>query len=283
MIINIVIKNIPNQIEKKLISLINFKPYKCYNEISKNELLKFEAFYNINKDNNINKEMFISLRNACIRLKMINKHHILIENKEKIIKDYVDNKIDILKISTKYDGSPLNILRIVFSDIYPKISLKILLNNNNKSLLQNHDRKQFLIAINYDKFAVINQDEMHKESMLFEKDIEKLLIKNNIKYKTQDTLSNEQIKKYGKSICTPDFLILSQLVINGIDIKWIDAKNFYGSNNRFVINSIKKQTEKYIKSYGSGAVIFKLGCNEKLLFDKILCFDYNLLTTIEHN
>ena len=124
---------------------------------------------------------------------------------------------------------------------------------------------------------------MHKESLLFEKDIEKLLIKNNIKYKTQDTLSDEQIKKYGKSICTPDFLILSQLVINGIDIKWIDAKNFYGSNNKFVINSIKKQTEKYIKSYGSGAVIFKLGCNEKLLFDNILCFDYNLLSMIVYN
>ena len=283
MIINIVIKNIANQVEKKLINLINFKPYMCYDEISKNELLKFEAFCNINKENNINKEMFISLRNAHIRLKMINKHHILIENKKKIIKDYVDNKMDILKISIKYDGSPLNILRIIFSDIYPKSSLKILINDNNKSLLQDYDRKQFLTAIKYDKFAVINQDEMHKESLLFEKDIEKLLIKNNIKYKTQDTLSNEQIKKYGKSICTPDFLILSQLVINGIDIKWIDAKNFYGSNNKFVINSIKKQTEKYIKSYGSGAVIFKLGCNEKLLFDNILCFDYNLLSMIVHN
>jgi outer membrane receptor for Fe3+-dicitrate len=49
MIINIVIKNIPNQIEKKLISLINFKPYKCYNEISKNELLKFWCNTNRNK------------------------------------------------------------------------------------------------------------------------------------------------------------------------------------------------------------------------------------------
>ena len=37
------------------------------------------------------------------------------------------------------------------------------------------------------------------------------------------------MKKYNKAINTPDFLILSNLEINGIKINWIDAKNFYGA------------------------------------------------------
>jgi hypothetical protein len=207
---------------------------------------------------------------------MIIRHHNLIEKKEKMITDY-NNKMDILNISKKYDGSPLNILRIIYAKIYPNISFKKLINNESSSykILNENDRKQFIIATNNDKFAVINQQKMHDESLLFEKEIEKILIKNNIKYKTQEMLSKEQTTEHGKCISTPDFLILSKFVVNDNDIKWIDAKNFYGANNKFVLDSIKKQTEKYVKLYGNGIVVFKLGCNEKLVFDNIICIGFN--------
>jgi len=41
------------------------------------------------------------------------------------------------------------------------------------------------------------------------------LDKNNIKYKTQEELVAEQIKNHGVPINTPDFLIKSDLYING--------------------------------------------------------------------
>ena len=123
---------------------------------------------------------------------------------------------------------------------------------------------------------------MHEDSLLFEKEIEKILIKNNVKYKTQEILCKEQIKEHNTCISTPDFLILSKFVVNNIDIKWIDAKNFYGANNKFIISSIKKQTEKYVRLYGNGIIVFKLGCNEKLVFDNMICIGYDqflLITT----
>jgi hypothetical protein len=271
-----IIKNISNNLEKKLIKLINFKPPYCYNEVSDNEMQNYKNMQKKHNYEGISKDLFISLRNSCIRYKMIIRHHKLIENKEKIIKDY-NNKMDILNISKKYDGSPLNILRIIYAKIYPTISFKTLINNKSNSYktLNENDRKQFIIASDNDKFAVINQQKMHDESLLFEKEIEKILINNNIKYKTQEMLSKEQTEEHGKCISTPDFLILSKFVLNNNDIKWIDAKNFYGANNKFVLDSIKKQTEKYVKLYGNGIVVFKLGCNEKLVFDNIICIGFN--------
>jgi hypothetical protein len=322
MIINVLIKNVSNDIEKKLIKLINFKPPQCYNEVSESELQKFKNMQdiinnvdvdvnnvdidinnvdidinnvdvdinnvdinnvdevkNVDYVNKVNKELFISLRNSSIRYKMIIRHGILIKNTKKMVKDY-NNKVDILTISKKYDGSPLNILRIIYKNIYPNLSFKTLVNDNNYNKLNEEDKKQFIKANENDKFAVINHDKMHEESLLFEKEIEKILIKNNIKYKTQEMLCKEQIKEHDKCISTPDFLILSKFVVNNTKIKWIDAKNFYGANNKFIINSIKKQTEKYVRLYGNGIIIFKLGCNEKLVFDNIICTSYNQFSTI---
>lgn len=279
MIINLLIKNISNDTEKKLIKLINFKPHECYNEVSKNELQKFKNMQETNDDDFINKELFISLRNSSIRYKMIIRHSTLIKNTKKMVEDY-NNRVDILNISKKYDGSPLNILRIIYKKIYPNLSFKTLINDNGYNKLNEEDKKQFVKANKNDKYAVINQDKMHEESLLFEKEIEKLLIKNNIKYKTQDMLCEDQLKEHNKCISTPDFLILTKFVINNNEIKWIDAKNFYGANNKFVVNSIKKQTEKYVRLYGNGIIIFKLGCNEKLVFDNIICTSYNQFSTI---
>jgi hypothetical protein len=126
MIINMLIKNISNDIEKKLIKLLNLKAPQCYNEISDNELQKFKNMQEKKDYNDIKKELFISLRNSIIRYKMITRHGILIKNTKKMIEDY-NNGVDILNISKKYDGSPLNILRIIYKSMYPNISFKTLL------------------------------------------------------------------------------------------------------------------------------------------------------------
>ena len=51
----------------------------------------------------------------------------------------------------------------------------------------------------------------------------------------------------------------------------------------FIVRSdFKKQTEKYVRLYGSGIIVFKLGCNEKLVFDNMICIGYDqflLITT----
>lgn len=149
MIINVLIKNVSNDIEKKLIKLINFKPPQCYNEVSESELQQFKNIQDVvnNVDVNnvdvINKELFISLRNSSIRYKMIIRHGILIKNTKKMVEDY-NNKVDILTISKKYDGSPLNILRIIYKKIYPNLSFKTLVNDNNFNKLNEEDKNNLL-------------------------------------------------------------------------------------------------------------------------------------------
>jgi len=154
------------------------------------------------------------------------------------------------------------------------------LNDINVANLIEYDREQYNLAIENDIYSQLDQTDMQKESTKFEKDIEKILLKYNIKYKTQEQLTEEQFKKYGKAINTPDFLIESELIINGHSINWIDAKNFYGSNNSFVIKKITKQISKYIKSYGSGCIIFNSGFNERLCFDDVLLLNFKSINMI---
>lgn len=263
---------IPDTIEKNIIKAINKKPPQCYAKISDKEISSLEKEFVNNityQKYNITIDLIKSIRSSFIKNKMINKHFSLIQNTNKIIKDYNEQK-SILQISKKYDGSPLNILRIILSNNNSKEKVKKMFNK--PELLNEYDFKQFLIAKENDDFALVNQNEILDKANLFEEDIGKILSKNNINYKTQEILAQEQIKLYGKPINTPDFLIDGTLKINDKEIKWIDAKNFYGSDIKFVKSKINEQTQKYIKTFGNGCIIFKLGFNDSYLNNPNILF-----------
>lgn len=274
------IKKIPNEIEKLIIKNINFSSPNCYKKPSNEDIKNYNNLFLLDKIKRypIDLNTILSIRSSHVKEKIIKNHHKLVENIKSIIDDYNNNN-DILYISKKYDGSPLNLLRLIFSEKYD-ISSKNLLKN--PLLLDKHDRKELNIAIENDDYGLINQDNILKESELFEKEIENILIRNNIEYKTQKELVEEQKNKFGNAICTPDFLIESKLVINNFSINWIDAKNFYGSNTSFIKKGIAKQTNKYIEAFGGGAIIFKYGFNEELekITDRILFIDYNAFKNI---
>lgn len=253
---------LPDEIEKYIIKLLNKKAPECYSKLSDEEsnFLKKEIILNpLLKKYDISIEQIKSIRSAYVKNKMVKNHFSLVKNTNKIINDYNDHN-SILKISKKYDGSPLNIMRIILLKNNSKEKVKKMFNN--PELLNDYDLKQFVIAKNNDDFALINQDDILEKANLFEKKIEGILKKNKIKYKTQEDLVKEQIKLYGKPINTPDFLIETDIKINDKVIKWIDAKNFYGSNIKFVKSKIEEQTKKYINEYGPGCIIFNLGFNE---------------------
>jgi hypothetical protein len=201
---------------------------------------------------------------------MIKTHKNIILSKSNIIKDY-NNGIGILKLSTKYDGSPLNLLRLIFMDKYEKKLTQLIVKNKIISLA---DSKQLDIAVSNDLYALINQDEVLKKSTDFEIKIQKILDRMNIRYKTQEDLAKEQIAKSNIATNTPDFLILDSLFINGKKITWIDAKNFYGLNTQYLKKRIKHQTKKYLDAWGQGAIIFNLGFCSELKIDDILFIDY---------
>lgn len=271
---------LPDDIEKQILNSINKKPPVCYSKMSAKEIEHLETNIINNskfKKYNISIEQIKSIRSSFIKNKMIKKHHSLIAKSNNIVKDY-DNKIGILAISEKYDGSPLNIMRVILSKTNSKEKVKKLFNN--PKLLNDYDYKQFEIAKANDDFALVNQDLIQQHAEDFERQLEKILIKNKIKYKTQEDLTQEQIKSHGKAFSTPDFLIESELTINGQEVKWIDAKNFFGSNSNFVKSKINEQTKKYINNYGKGSIVFNLGFNDGFSNPNILFLSWN---SLNHN
>ena len=271
---------LPDDVEKEIIKLINKKAPVCYKKLSDREskYLEKKIINNVKYAKyNINLEQIQSIRSFYIKNKMIKKHPYLLSNTQNILKDYAEKK-NILLISKKYDGSPLNIMRIILTQTNSKKKIKKLFNK--PELLDEYDYKQFEIAKNNDDFALINQYKIQKQAEEFETHIEEVLKRMGVKYKTQNQLSKEQIESCGIAFSTPDFLIESELKINEHIIKWIDAKNFFGSNVSFMKTKIIDQTKKYIKNYGNGSIIFSLGFNESYYNSNILFLSWDSFNKI---
>lgn len=279
---NFICKFLSDQIEKYIISEINTKSPECYASLSNEEkiILQEKIINNkvLNKDKIINMEIINSIRSAFIKNKMIKNHYFIIKNITNITNDY-NSHMNILELTKKYDISPLNLLRTIFKNKYNNDIISLY---KNPKLLDDNDKEQLNIAIANDIYALINQDTIQNDAILFENNIQSLLEKNKIKFKTQVELTREQIKLYGYPKSTPDFLLEKneELYFNDVKINWIDAKNFYGSNIDFIKNKIKKQIKKYINNYGSGCIIFSLGFNEKLIFENCIIIDFNSFKNI---
>ena len=162
-------------------------------------------------------------------------------------------------------------MRFIFKEKYNKKLTKLI----NSKIINEFDKNQLKKAISNDYYCLVNQDNILKQSMEFEKKIEKILIKNKIKFKTKEDLVKEQTELYGKPINSPDFLIESDLIINNIKINWIDAKNYYGININFYKQNLFKQTHKYIKSYDSGCIIYNNSFNNSISYNDILLLDFD--------
>jgi hypothetical protein len=274
--LNVRLTPLSNEVERYIIKKLNKNPPKSYATITVKELKSVKnATIGRYPDNSsqITDSIIRSIRAGYMKNHMMNRHHYLISNSDKIIKAYNDGK-DVLTLSGQFDISPLNILREVFVNKYKTKLTKIILNPD---ILSEYDEEQLQIAIENDDYALIDNSEVMKESEKFEKQIEEFLKSYNIKYLTQEDLVKEQIKTHGHPINTPDFLIKSDLYINNYKINWIDGKNFYGSTVPFIKDKIKKQTRKYLGTWGSGSIIFSLGSNENLKFTNILFLDFQNL------
>ena len=272
--INLKINPLESLIEKMVIENLNKKTPESYDKINLSELdliyKQIMTNFTLTQTKNFSTQIILSIRANMMREHMMITHKKIVSKEKSIISDY-NSGIDLKDLVIKYDGSPLNLLRIIFQHKYHKKLTKII---NSKNILSSHDKTQLNWAIFHDAYALINQDEILTKSNEFEDKIANILTKLNIKYKTQSDLAAEQIAESNKATNTPDFLILDDLYINRIKINWIDAKNFYGSKSKFMIKKIKAQSKKYIDTFGSGAIIFNLGFNSELEIEQILMVDF---------
>ena len=281
--IKIKINPLDNSIEQIVLKKLNKNPPESYDKIGTEELdLIFSHIiqnFPQSQTENFSTQIILSIRANMMREHMIQTHKKILSKEKSIVQDY-KNKMELKKIVSKYDGSPLNLLRIIFFNMYNKKLTAII---KNKKILSQYDLTQLDWAISHDAYALINQDDILTKSNEFEEKIKFILDKLNVKYKTQNDLYREQIKSNNKPTNTPDFLIQDNLYLNGIKINWIDAKNFYGSKSKFMIKKIKSQTEKYIRTWGTGSIIFNLGFNSTLEIENILMVDFKSFQNISNN
>lgn len=271
--LNIKINKISYKLEKKLAKAVIIKGN--YRKLTDKQLDKLNNYIK-KKKLDINLNDILSIRSAYMTIKIIKDSSKLESSMNKINKLYKKG-IKLSWISRKYDLSPILILKNIFSNNFSKEKIKDFFYGKQLNKLNKFDLEQLNFAKENDIFNKVNQTEQIKNSENFEFEIQKFLVKNKIKFKTQNELAKEQIKKYGKTINTPDFLILSDFYINDKKINWIDAKNFYGANTFLIKKNIQKQIKKYIDEYGFGSIIFSLNFSEKLYFDNVILINFNLL------
>ncbi len=267
---------IQNRVEKYIVNKLNLIPPYSYDKITPDELDRVckDVVNNFNSKDLIGftPEIILSLRANLMRSHMMIMHKTLKFKEKSIVKDY-DKGLSVENLVIKYDGSPLNILRLIFQYKYDE-KLTAIIKNKTEIKLNIRDEKELEWAKSHDIYALVNQDAVLARSSEFEDGVGNILSKHKIRFKTQTELVLEQIKSHGKPFNTPDFLLLDDLYIQNEKINWIDAKNFYGANIGFMKKNIRSQTEKYINEWGTGMIIYKLGFNSAVSFDDILLMDY---------
>ena len=271
--LNIKINKISYKLEKKLAKTVIIKGN--YRKLTDKQLDKLNNYIK-KKKLDVSLNDILSIRSAYMTIKIIKDSSKLESSMNKINKLYKKG-IKLSWISRKYDLSPILILKNIFSNNFSKEKIKDFFYGKQLNKLNKFDLEQLNFAKENDIFNKVDQTEQIINSENFELEIRNFLIKNKIKFKTQNELAKEQIKKYGKTINTPDFLILSDFYINDKKINWIDAKNFYGANTFLIKKNIQKQIQKYIDEYGFGSIIFSLNFSEKLYFDNVILINFNLL------
>lgn len=246
------INKIDDKLEKSLYSLL--APNGFYGDYNKN------IIDDLSKKYSLNKKLLISLRSQFLKNKVIEKHYMIKKFKNNLLSEYSNN--NVLDLCKKYDIAPLTIMRMIIQEKY---NFKI--SEDKIKKLKNYDKEQLELAINNDITSQLNQDSVMDESIKYEQKIGRALTKKGIKYKTQEDLTEEQKEKYGYAVITPDFLFDQEINVNGEKIKWMEIKNFYGSNIKYFKNKIRKQLKKYNDKWGKGCVVFRYGFNSDIKFD----------------
>ena len=188
------VKFLTNSINDELENIYQItkqNPPDCFKNIKNKEINFIKKKVKEKFDINIKKNLVINIRSLYIKFLILINHKNILENSDKIKNDY-SKKVDILDLSTKFNISPLNLLRFLFKEKYNKKLTKLIDSN----LLNKYDNNQLNKAIKNDFYCLVNQNNILKKTLNFEKKIEKILIKNKLNLKLYIILRRTNKKIY---------------------------------------------------------------------------------------
>jgi hypothetical protein len=133
------------------------------------------------------------------------------------------------------------------------------------------------------------KDDIDESARLFECAIEAFLKKSTIDFLTEKD-QKEKAKSENKILtATPDFVLPKPILLRKIrrkrprkgqsnkkhhvleerTIHWIEAKMYYGASSiphgsKGAVGCVLERTQKYVAKFGEGAILFMMGCGDKL-------------------
>ena len=133
------------------------------------------------------------------------------------------------------------------------------------------------------------QEETLKKADKCEQDIADYLKSQNIGFFTQNDLTKLHEDAKVRCRVTPDFLLHGKVIINNKPVRWLEVKNYYGSNCKYIPiwlkNQAVDQARKYTEAFGPGAILFKYGCSaemRELFSNDVLILDSSPIMNFEY-
>ena len=223
------------------------------------------------ENENMTLEQALSLRSALLQQKTVYSHHKLRSKGKELARQYREGA-SIVDLSKKYDFPPVNVFRVVLESMgWSKKRIKESLRH--PSSMKQREREEFEAAEAVDRVSSVDQSETQVKADLFEDILADWFEQQGIRLRRQPEMVKEQSELLGRPVRTPDLLFLDHVYINDQPVAWIDAKHFYGSDVDFQRKKMKKQMNRYIEEWGSGAIMFRHGFSQNLYLPGVLMLD----------
>tara|TARA_B110001452_G_scaffold259016_1_gene254864 strand:- start:2487 stop:3536 length:1050 start_codon:yes stop_codon:yes gene_type:complete len=204
----------------------------------------------------------LSLRSALLQQKTVYSHGQLQSRGKALVRLYREG-MGIVDLSKRFDFPPMNIFRLILKEMgWSKSRIKETLRSPSK--FKERERNEFEAAEAADRVSNVDQSETHVRADLFEEILADWFEDQGVRIRRQPEMVKEQMKEHGRPINTPDLLFLDHVEINGEPVAWIDAKHFYGADVDFQRKKITKQANRYVDSWGQGALVFRHGFCENV-------------------
>jgi hypothetical protein len=206
----------------------------------------------------IHSAQVLSIRNITIKDRIIKGHARMNAIIDKLTAEY-NAGADIVVLSRRYDFPPQGLLRgillrrgIAPAVVYGLFTYRI----KPETILPARDTEQFYSAELNDANSTFNQDMAAERAAAAENGFVKFLRDAGIPLRTQEDLAREQIADHGRAVNTPDVFFDANVVINGNPVKWIDYKDYVGTNVSFLYKSNREQAGRYHAAWGPGAMCY---------------------------
>eukprot|EP00531_Pseudo-nitzschia_arenysensis_P000060 CAMPEP_0116121444 /NCGR_PEP_ID=MMETSP0329-20121206/3700_1 /TAXON_ID=697910 /ORGANISM="Pseudo-nitzschia arenysensis, Strain B593" /LENGTH=405 /DNA_ID=CAMNT_0003615257 /DNA_START=132 /DNA_END=1349 /DNA_ORIENTATION=+ len=154
--------------------------------------------------------------------------------------------------------------------------------------LRRHHIKLFNPYLDMTKLGLGKLNDINASARQFELAIESFLKKSSIEFRTEKD-QQEEAKKLNQTLrATPDFLLPKPILLRKTQrkdgkgkankmhrileerrIHWIEAKMYYGASSiphgsKGAVGSVLKKAQMYVETFGEGAMLFMMGCGDKL-------------------